>query len=193
MKEIRDQNLWHQLQNGNALAFRQLYDKHISALMGYGYKFTNNKQVIEDCCQELFIKIWEKRRELPYMDKPAKYLYAAFRNNLVKTLQRTENRYVAGVREELFELTPAADRNIIDSESEEIRKSQLQKAISSLPARQKEALYLKYQKGMEYDEICEIMEISYQSVRNLVSRALTNLRGLIGVGLAFLLKIIPHL
>ena len=188
MKEIRDQSLWHQLKNGNALAFRQLYDKHIDSLMAYGYKFTADRQVIEDCCQELFITIWQKREELPYMEKPVKYLFRAMRNNLVKKIQRIENRYIGGAKDYVFELVPSADKEIIQNEEVKEQSRKLHNALKELPSRQKEAIYLKYQKGLEYDEICEIMDINYQSARNLISRALTTLRDILGVSMYTFLK-----
>ena len=45
--------------------------------------------------------------------------------------------------------------------------------------RQKEAIYLKYQQGMDYEAIGEAMNISYQSVRNLTHSALSRLKKLL--------------
>ncbi len=44
-----------------------------------------------------------------------------------------------------------------------------------LSNRQKEAVFLKYYNQMSYEDICDIMNINYQSVRNLISTALKKL------------------
>ena len=48
--------------------------------------------------------------------------------------------------------------------------------INYLPAR--EALTLYYIEEKKYEDICEIMNMNYQSVRNLMHRGLTKLRSL---------------
>jgi len=47
--------------------------------------------------------------------------------------------------------------------------------LNELSAMQKEILYLKYYSLMDYDEISDIMNLNYQSARNLVSRAIGKL------------------
>lgn len=175
------------------MAFRQLYDKHVDSLLRYGYKFTTDRQVIEDCCQELFVTIWQKREDLPHLDKPVKYLFKAMRNNLVKKIDRIENRYIGGAEDYVFDLVPAADKDLIEDEELKEQQQMLHAAIKELPSRQKEVIYLKYQKGLEYDEICDIMDINYQSVRNLVSRALSSLRDILGLFLYSFLKLVMEI
>jgi RNA polymerase sigma factor (sigma-70 family) len=52
----------------------------------------------------------------------------------------------------------------------------LSTTINHLPKRQKEALYLRYYEKMSYEEIMQVMDLSYKSVRNLVSIAIQTLR-----------------
>jgi RNA polymerase sigma factor (sigma-70 family) len=65
---------------------------------------------------------------------------------------------------------------IIESEMAEEQAHQLQEAMRELPDRQREALYLRYYQDMDYRDICAIMDINYQSVRNLVASAIRSLR-----------------
>lgn len=190
MKEITEEQLWKKLKSGNEKAFRQLYDRYVDQLISYGYKFTADRQVLEDCCQELFVTLWKKRSKLPDLNAPGKYLYRAMRNNLIKQLQRGENKYVSGVDDHIFDWTPAIDQSIMEEELDRENVLKLKAAIKELPERQKEAIYLKYQKGLEYEEICEIMDINYQSVRNLVSRGLTTLREILTIIGLFLINIV---
>ncbi len=55
----------------------------------------------------------------------------------------------------------------------------LQLALQQLPARQREVLHLRYFQEIKNQEISEIMGISYQSVCNLLQRAIKQMRVLI--------------
>lgn len=59
--------------------------------------------------------------------------------------------------------------------SDELLKK-LQQNINNLPSRQKEIIYLKFEEEMEYPEIAFILNISVESARKLLYRALVTLR-----------------
>jgi RNA polymerase sigma factor (sigma-70 family) len=54
--------------------------------------------------------------------------------------------------------------------------------LKNLPAKQKEALYLRYNESMEYPEIAQVLNISVESVRKQVYRALNSIRKKFGKG-----------
>jgi RNA polymerase sigma factor (sigma-70 family) len=74
----------------------------------------------------------------------------------------------------------------IEQEEESIRQLQLEKALGQLSDRQREIIYMKYYRQMDYDEIGTIMDLNYQSARNLVTRALTALRKEMTIGIIML-------
>ena len=92
------------------------------------------------------------------------------------------------VQEEQMEISLAIDEEICQQELETEQLAQLQEALNQLSNRQKEVLYLKYQQGLDYENICEIMDISYQSARNLTASALKRMKGILYmIGVFFLL------
>jgi RNA polymerase sigma factor (sigma-70 family) len=64
----------------------------------------------------------------------------------------------------------------VEKETEASLHSKLASLLNELPARQKEAIYLRYYEDMEYKQIAEIMNVNYQSVLNLIQKALNKLR-----------------
>jgi len=48
--------------------------------------------------------------------------------------------------------------------------------VSKLSKRQQEVLYLKFEEGLDYEQISKIMDLKYQSVRNLVSTAINKIK-----------------
>jgi RNA polymerase sigma factor (sigma-70 family) len=62
-----------------------------------------------------------------------------------------------------------------DTEDEEI-KEKFEHAISMLNPRQKEAIYLRFQLDLSYEEISRLLGINYQSARNLIHRSILKIR-----------------
>ena len=58
----------------------------------------------------------------------------------------------------------------------EEQRQQLKAGLSEVSDRQREVLFLRYYEGLTYEEISEVMDLQYQSIRNLVSRALKKLK-----------------
>ena len=55
----------------------------------------------------------------------------------------------------------------------------LESLMCRLSPRQREALTLYYIEEKKYEDICSIMDMNYQSVRNLMHRGLTKLREMV--------------
>lgn len=64
-------------------------------------------------------------------------------------------------------------------ELDEEKRQLLAKAMFSLTDRQKEAIYLRFNKGLEYEEISFLLNLNYQSARALIHRAIEKLREVI--------------
>ena len=170
--------LWRQLKEGNKSALERIYSIYISSLLKYGRKFSRNDQVIEDCIQDLFIELWKNREGLGMTDSIQRYLLVALRRKVIRQLDRSKKWVSDNEPTELdFEVEIAVDQKLIALELSDERAAQVKAAMENLSKRQKEVIYLKYVSGLDYEDIGEIMELNYQSVRNLVSKALKKLKG----------------
>ncbi len=170
--------LWKQLKEGKKSALEQIYSTYISSLLKYGRKFSRNDQVIEDCIQDLFIELWKNREGLGMTDSIQRYLLVALRRKVIRQLDRSKKWVSDKEPTELdFEVEVAVDQKLIALELSQERAAEVKVAMENLSKRQKEVIYLKYVSGLDYEDIGEIMELNYQSVRNLVSNALKKLKG----------------
>ncbi len=170
--------LWKQLKEGNKSALERIYSTYISSLLKYGRKFSRNDQVIEDCIQDLFIELWKNREGLGMTDSIQRYLLVALRRKVIRQMDKAKKRVSDTEPTELdFEVVIAVDQKLIELELSEERAAQVKAAMVNLSKRQKEVIYLKYVSGLDYEDIGEIMDLNYQSVRNLVSNALKKLKG----------------
>jgi RNA polymerase sigma factor (sigma-70 family) len=65
---------------------------------------------------------------------------------------------------------------LMENETYQEQVERLQNAISQLPKRQQEVVQLRYNQNFSLEEIADLMQISNQSVRNLLHRSITELR-----------------
>ena len=85
---LSDEELWTDLQGGSSIAFHQIYQRYVQVLFNYGKKFTNQRELIEDCMQELFTGLWKYREKLGSVKNLKSYLLISFRRKLIPELQK---------------------------------------------------------------------------------------------------------
>lgn len=174
-----DSQVWSRLKAGDQAALEEIYTAHIDYLLQYGLRFTQDASLVEDCVHDLFVDLWRKRNSLGSPNSIRAYLLVALRRSILKKVQKKFKQQSDKLPEDLpFAAELAIDQVIIASEVSEESAQALQKAVQELSSRQREVLYLRFYQEVPYEEICEMMGISYQSVRNLVSSAIRALRSL---------------
>lgn len=174
---MSDLERWQALKDGDKRALEYIYRDHVAVLLKYGRKFIPDAQLVEDCIQDLFIELWDARQRISATDSIRKYLFVSLRRKIVKTLDRQVKKIATEEPEERhFQADFGIDQLIIQGEMDAERDSKLKAAMTALSERQREVLYLKYFAEMDYNQIGEIMELNYQSARNLSHRALESLR-----------------
>ena len=65
---------------------------------------------------------------------------------------------------------------LIDEEERRRLKLMVEELLAELTPRQREAIYLRYVQGLDYEEIAQSLGMSADSVRKLVYRAMVSLR-----------------
>lgn len=161
------------LQNGDKTAFNFLFDNYYASLVGYLSMYTRNKERSEDIAQHVFMKLWENRSELESGVSPKNYLYTIAYNRFID-IYRKEARQ----KDVLKELSLANLTNRIEEDSEvlENRILRLKKIIDTLPPRCKEILILSRQRGLEYGEIADLLNISTRTVEKQILIAFKKIR-----------------
>lgn len=163
-------------QNGDDNAFLALYDMFASLLLNYGACFTSDKEMVKDCVQDVFTKLITKRDCLK-IDKVESYLFVSLRNRLNDEFRRCTNMSENPVENyKLSETTPDVETSYIDVENVHVDKIRVQTLLGSLTTRQRKAITLYYLEQRKYEEICDILQMDYNSARNLVHRGMMRLR-----------------
>jgi RNA polymerase sigma factor (sigma-70 family) len=165
--------LWDAFRNGNEAAYAYIYQQYCNLLYSYGNKISTDAALVEDCIQDLFIKLWVNKSNLGGTQSVKNYLLKAFRRMLKDAVQKNNLKQETSEQELDFKLTLSCESDNWHRQMQLDKEDQLQLAIEKLSSRQKEVIYLRFYKEMKNEEIAEVMAISVPSVYNLVSKALS--------------------
>ena len=175
-----DQNLWRALKHSDPVALNKLFTKYYENLYFYGLKITPSHDVVVDTIQDVFVKIWESRYKISKVKFVKAYLFASFRNNLIKInncdiLKRADtNNYPD--KDYCFEISP--EEIFLNNESHNEAMKIIEYLLSNLTPKQRDIIYLKFYCNHSNIEIGHVLSINQQSVANLLTRTLKILRKL---------------
>lgn len=175
-QNMEDVALWDLILKGNIKPLEILYKRHYDLLLNYGLKYCSDEELVKDCIQDLFVKLYKSTRLSP-TGYVRSYLLKSLKNILFDKLSSL--RPTESLQDLSFDLVTddAALEELFKDNDEDLQISkQLTEAYRSLPDNQRMAIYLRYIKGLSYKEIAAVLDINAQSSMNLVSRALTKLR-----------------
>ncbi|SRR5690554_5763567 len=172
-----DIELWASFKKGDDKAFELIYCHNFDKLYFYGLKFTSNHVWVEDAIQELFSELLNKRKHLGDTDNILFYLLASFKRKLLRKIQGEQRfDYDESMENIGFDVVWSVEQEIILREISEQKSKMLLQALNELTPRQKEAIYLRFTRELDYKEVAALMDISVEACRNLISRAISILR-----------------
>ena len=183
-----DITLWNQLRSGDEEAFSSLFERYYSTLVNYGKTLMTGEDLVKDCVQEVFVDIWTYRYKLNEAIVVKAYLLSSVRKRIARLHHREHifsNIKNIDSLEFLFDFS-IEDRLIAD-ETTAKKVEQLNKSINQLSDRQKEAIYLRYHQGLSVEQVAEVLNLNYQSTKNLLHRAILQLRKDFPISVLFLL------
>lgn len=173
---MTDQQLWQQLKAGDKKALESIYRTHVTHLSDYGRRFCSDDMLVQDCLQDLFVYLWQKRETIKGTDAIRPYLLVSFRRRIIRALQSRKGNISIDDQPLDFIADWSFEEQLVAEDMAEEQRQQLKAGLSEVSDRQREVLFLRYYEGLTYEEISEVMDLQYQSIRNLVSRALKKLK-----------------
>ena len=171
-----EKQLFDLIAEGDETAFRDLFNLYMPQLYPMILKVTKVENVAEDILQETFLKLWISRDKLVAIENPRAWIlriayFQAFTFLSKKAIhQKAVDKLEDKTRLQL-------QRNDIE---ETMAFSSLQavvrKAISNLPGQTKKIYQLSREQDLKIPEIAKHLNLSEQTVKNTLSRALKFIR-----------------
>ena len=170
--------MWLQFRKGDKHALGALFVKYYDDLYAYGMKLTGDEDMVRDSIQDLFIKLWESRSRIKIVEQVKPYLIRAFRNLTIDQSRMVEKnpvqRFSISVLPEVLHFDPEDFKSEAELVQNQISKLLL--ALNDLPPRVREAVYLRYYTGLNFDELATVMNVTFQSTRNLIHQGIKTLK-----------------
>jgi len=179
-----DVQLMLDVKAGDDASFDFLLVKYRSPLVNFLYRMVRDRATAEDLAQDVFLRVYRVRKEYIPSAKFTTWLFRIATNAALNSVrdnrhQRMEVSLDTPVREEQEasprEL-PAREMRIDEHLLERDRVEFIQRAIASLPDKQRAAVLLHKYEEMDYAEIAKILDCTEAALKSLLFRAYENLR-----------------
>ncbi|MCL6218208.1 RNA polymerase sigma factor [Zunongwangia pacifica] len=166
-----DLDLFQQISEGKYAALELLFNKYYDALCRFGLSYHKNISIVEEKVSDVFILLWNKRKELNQIEKPKSYLYVIAKNSLKKPV-RSHLSFSTESKQRPILFSPSTEDEIIDKEQKEINAKIIQSILKSIPKKSRQIFELSRIDGFKYREISEIMDISPRTAENHIAIAM---------------------
>lgn len=171
---LSEDNIWNRFIQGDDKAFNLLYHQYANQLMAYGMGWGFDRETLKDAIQDVFYKLFVNRKAFKTVDKPKPYLIRALKNRILD-LQKREVE-TTGMEQLEFSMVPSVLDQLITKEEQQEIEQQIVRYLDLLTGRQREAVYLRYIEGLDYEEIAQILELTVPAARKLICRAIARIR-----------------
>lgn len=164
------------VKKGNRKSLATLYSLFYDNLFHYGNKLTRNEERVEDCIQNLFLKIFERRKTLGEISNVRAYIFVSFKRLLLNKSKKelTEHHMISLTNSD--EIVFHEEDILEMSYNQYTIEKKLHTLLNELSSKQKEVIYLKYYNKLSSKEIAEIINTTPQVVLNLLHQSYKKLR-----------------
>lgn len=185
---LNDSELVSLLKKNDDRAYNEIYQRYKWVLFLHALKRIRNREEAKDIVQELFITLWDKRREMEIKGHLSGYLFTAVRNRVIKFIshQQVESVYISSLGNSINAGICITDHRTRENNLAEI----IEKEIQDLPEKMRQVFILSRKHNLSHKEISAQLGIEETTVKRQISNALKILRTKLGLyaWIIFLIK-----
>ena len=172
---LSENELLTRIAGGDQRAFGVLFEQRQQLIFNIAYKLTKSRTSSKEIVQDVFLKIWNRREELPAVDNFGAYINRMARNQSIDALRLLAREALRTVQLQEDQLKKG------DSQTEETVQFQetsriLHLALESLPPQQRKVYQLCHEQGLKYEEAAQALGLSPGTVHTHMKQALKNIR-----------------
>jgi RNA polymerase sigma-70 factor (family 1) len=162
------------LKEGSKEAFSEIYRRYSRSLFLQAYQKVGVKEICEDLLQDVFSALWTKRDTINPHKSLKAYLEGMLRHKVIDyyRLSCQKLRHLDALTE-MLDRPEASLAEVIQTREQE---SVLKQHIQSMSEGMRTIFQLSRYEGLSVDDISQHLQLSNQTVRNQISRALKALR-----------------
>ena len=160
MQEINDKEFLQlfKQEDKQSYAFNLLVRKYQEKLYWHIRRMVIDHDDTDDLLQEVFIKVWKNLNKFQENSNLYTWLYRIATNECITFLNKKRKRFFIPIVDVENQLSQSLQSDTF-YDGDEIQKK-LQKAILTLPEKQRLVFNMKYYEEMKYEQISEILNTS---------------------------------
>ncbi len=167
-----ESDIAEKIRQGDTEAFSSLFREHYEPLCFFAQRFVDDFDIAEGIVQDVFVRLWDIRETLNIHTSLRSYLYTAVKNSCLNQIKRASfSSSLEGKEDHPDTTTSLPDAQV---ELDEIAEA-TEKAIRNLPSKSRQIFCLAKFDGLSYQEIAEIQNVSVNTVKTQLKRALKSL------------------
>ena len=175
-KDISDGELVQLIQSDDQMALSELFDRYWDKLFVVATHRLNNAEIAEECVQDVFVSLWQRRKGLELKYSVGTYFAVAIKYRVINQMDksyRIKNKLARAAAAAEPDFTPPADQLLLEKEL----LSQIEAAIEKLPEKCRIVFKKSREEGKTYKQIGTELGISEKTVEAHMSKAIKDLRG----------------
>lgn len=151
--------------------FNELFDQYYKILIRFVYSFVNDKEVARDIVQDIYLIIWKNILSIDSRQSVKSYLFTMAKHHALNYLKHQQIVSMHG--EKVHEMYQPKQS---DPEELEQRLEQVKRKLAELPQKQREVVIRCCVEGKMYKEVAAELNISENTVKTHLMRAMRFLR-----------------
>ncbi|MFT7051223.1 MAG: RNA polymerase sigma factor (sigma-70 family) [Psychroserpens sp.] len=175
---LTNQNIEQLLQlckSGNQHAQMEVYNRYYKAMYNTSFRIVKDSFEAEDIMQDSFLTAFTKLDSLKEIKTFGSWLKRIVINNSIYHYKKNNKYQEIALNDVLYKVEETSGIPE-DYEIKNIKANQVLESIKKLKGNYQTCLTLHLIEGYDYEEICEIMDISAANCRTMISRAKDSLR-----------------
>ena len=157
----------------DAQEFKQRFMPNYKLLYRVAYHLTGNAQDAEDLLQDMYLKLWQKRDDLPNEAMKEAYLVTMMRRLFI---DQRRLKHIDASAELKEELSPPDERSLDHQMDTKDEAQQMEGLISELPERDGKIIRMHLIEDRSYEEIEQDTGLSQGNIRIIVMRTKQKLK-----------------
>lgn len=183
MTDLQERDLIRKAKQGDMLAFEELILKHEKIVYNLAFRMMNHSEDAMDISQEVFLKAYRSLSNFDERSAFSTWLYRITHNTCIDEIRKRKGKQTYSLEEDLESEDGSMQRQVADdgdtpeeSLMRKEQKSEILRALDTLSEEHKVAIILRDVKGLSYEEIAEILELSLGTVKSRINRARNQLK-----------------
>lgn len=174
--KAQDPSLLDALIKGEEAAFEKIYKSYFTLLRNYSASIVGDSEIAYEIIQNIFVALWEKRKNLDRDKSLRNYLLRSTHNNSLRYL-KTRTLHLQHQENLKKEKSEEEQENAIQDEEYPDPEQQLSALLNELPERSRQVMILRHIENKKNSDIARELDISVRTVETILYQTMKKLRG----------------